>query len=182
MFESEEQQRLKEYNKRKGESLGFDNKARIQIYNKIKNGIVTSTDQIDNLYMMLSEDRGGVPNSSNVNNNLDRVNSNFVDGINDQNDNKNILSKIKNSQQEYKNKTTPDDLTKGVFEDKKAKFLKQSDMANQLYKTYIGGLGRIEKINGKFLATHALQLDELYEQNQIIIEQNYIIIDLLTKI
>ena len=71
----------------------------------------------------------------------------------------NVLSTFKN-----------DDLAEKYKEDAKK--------ADKVYKAYVtSGLSRIEKINGRFLASHLVKLDILNQQNKHLIEQNNRIIE-----
>lgn len=59
----------------------------------------------------------------------------------------------------------------------------ESKLADKVYKAYVtNGISRLDKVNGRFLASQTIKLDVLIEQNQQLIEQNNVIIDLLTKI
>ena len=47
----------------------------------------------------------------------------------------------------------------------------EAKLADKVYKAYItDGLSRLEKINGRFLASQTMKLDTLIEQNEKIIE------------
>ena len=55
--------------------------------------------------------------------------------------------------------------------------------ADMVYKSYItNGVSRIEKVNGRFLASQLVKLDILSQQNNQIIKQNNEIIELLKEI
>ena len=59
-------------------------------------------------------------------------------------------------------------------------FAKKADI---VYKSYItDGISRIEKVNGRFLASQLVKLDILSQQNNQIIKQNNEIIGLLKEI
>ena len=59
----------------------------------------------------------------------------------------------------------------------------ESKLADKVYKAYVtNGISRLDKVNGRFLASQTIKLDFLIEQNQQLIKQNDVIIDLLTKI
>ena len=59
----------------------------------------------------------------------------------------------------------------------------EANLADRVYKSYItNGISRLDKINGRFLATQTIKLDVLIEQNKQLIEQNNTIIKLLEKI
>ena len=47
---------------------------------------------------------------------------------------------------------------------------------------YYPGISRLDKVNGRFLASQTIKLDILIEQNKQLIEQNNTIIGLLEKI
>ena len=53
---------------------------------------------------------------------------------------------------------------------KQEQFRREAKQADLLYKSYItDGISRIEKVNGRFLATQTVKLDVLIEQNNKII-------------
>ena len=59
----------------------------------------------------------------------------------------------------------------------------ESHLADKVYKAYItNGISRLDKVNGRFLASQTIKLDILIEQNKQLIEQNDTIIKLLEKI
>lgn len=59
----------------------------------------------------------------------------------------------------------------------------EAQLADKVYKSYItNGVSRLDKVNGRFLATQTVKLDIIIEQNQQLIDQNKTIIDLLRKI
>ena len=59
----------------------------------------------------------------------------------------------------------------------------EAKQADKVYKAFItNGVSRIEKVNGRFLASQLIKLDVLNQQNNRIIEQNDEIIDLLKEI
>ncbi|MDO5820864.1 MAG: zinc ribbon domain-containing protein, partial [Methanobrevibacter sp.] len=54
---------------------------------------------------------------------------------------------------------------------RKVEYSLESKMADKLYKAYINdGISRIEKVNGRFLASQTLKLDMIIEQNNTIIQ------------
>ena len=66
---------------------------------------------------------------------------------------------------------------------KTSQYSQEAKLADQVYKSYItNGLSRLDKINGRFLASQTIKLDILIEQNKQLIEQNNTIIGLLEKI
>lgn len=55
--------------------------------------------------------------------------------------------------------------------------------ADKVYKAFVtDGISRLEKINGRFLASQLIKLDVLTQQNNHIIQQNNEIIELLKVI
>ena len=55
--------------------------------------------------------------------------------------------------------------------------------ADKVYKAFVtGGFSRLDKVNGRFLASQLIKLDVLNQQNNQIIEQNVEIIKLLKEI
>lgn len=59
----------------------------------------------------------------------------------------------------------------------------EAKLADQVYKSYVtNGISRLDKINGRFLASQTVKLDVLIEQNKQLIQQNDKIIKLLEKI
>lgn len=59
----------------------------------------------------------------------------------------------------------------------------EANLADQVYKAYVtNGISRLDKVNGRFLATQTVKLDILIEQNKELISQNRKIIELLEKI
>ena len=59
----------------------------------------------------------------------------------------------------------------------------ESKQADKVYKAFVtDGISRLEKVNGRFLASQLIKLDVLTQQNNQIIQQNTEIIDLLKKI
>lgn len=66
---------------------------------------------------------------------------------------------------------------------KTSQYSQEAKLADQVYKSYVtNGLSRLDKINGRFLASQTIKLDILIEQNKQLIEQNNTIIRLLEKI
>ena len=59
----------------------------------------------------------------------------------------------------------------------------EANLADRVYKSYVtNGISRLDKINGRFLASQTVKLDVLIEQNKQLIQQNDKIIELLEKI
>ena len=59
----------------------------------------------------------------------------------------------------------------------------EAKLADRVYKSYVtNGISRLDKINGRFLASQTVKLDVLIEQNKQLIQQNDKIIKLLKKI
>ena len=59
----------------------------------------------------------------------------------------------------------------------------EANLADRVYKSYVtNGISRLDKINGRFLASQTVKLDVLIEQNKQLIQQNDKIIKLLKKI
>lgn len=66
---------------------------------------------------------------------------------------------------------------------KTSQYSQEAELADKVYKSYItNGLSRLDKINGRFLASQTIKLDILIEQNKQLIDQNNSIIKLLEKI
>lgn len=63
-------------------------------------------------------------------------------------------------------------VTKTKFiENRKAEYATEAKLADQVYKAYItDGLSRLDKVNGRFLASISMKNDILIEQNNRIIE------------
>jgi hypothetical protein len=63
-------------------------------------------------------------------------------------------------------------VTKTKFiENRKAEYATEAKLADQVYKAYItDGLSRLDKVNGRFLASLSMKNDILIEQNNRIIE------------
>ena len=81
------------------------------------------------------------------------------------------------------NRSTTEKKYDFFFEDKAEQFKEDAKKADKVYKAYItSGISRIEKVNGRFLASQLIKLDILNEQNNQIIEQNNEIIKLLKEI
>lgn len=61
--------------------------------------------------------------------------------------------------------------TKSHFNESKDKYKIEARLADKVYKAYItDGLSRLEKINGRFLASQTMKLDTIIQQNGKIIE------------
>ena len=59
----------------------------------------------------------------------------------------------------------------------------EAKLADKVYKSYVtNGISRLDKVNGRFLASQTIKLDVLIEQNKQLIQQNDKIIELLEKI
>lgn len=59
----------------------------------------------------------------------------------------------------------------------------ESKQADTVYKAFVtDGISRLEKVNGRFLASQLIKLDVLSQQNNHIIQQNNEIIELLKEI
>ena len=59
----------------------------------------------------------------------------------------------------------------------------EANLADKVYKSYVtNGISRLDKVNGRFLASQTVKLDVLIEQNKQLIQQNDKIIELLEKI
>ena len=59
----------------------------------------------------------------------------------------------------------------------------EAKLADKVYKSYVtDGISRLDKVNGRFLATQTIKLDVLIDQNKQLIEQNNEIIKLLKEI
>ena len=59
----------------------------------------------------------------------------------------------------------------------------EANLADKVYKSYVtNGISRLDKVNGRFLASQTIKLDVLIEQNKELIQQNDKIIKLLEKI
>ena len=59
----------------------------------------------------------------------------------------------------------------------------EAKLADRVYKSYVtNGISRLDKVNGRFLASQTIKLDVLIEQNKQLIQQNDKIIELLEKI
>ncbi len=64
-----------------------------------------------------------------------------------------------------------------------SQYTQEAELADRVYKSYVTmGISRLDKINGRFLASQTIKLDILIEQNKQLIEQNNTIIKLLEKI
>ena len=57
------------------------------------------------------------------------------------------------------------------IEDRKAEYITEAKLSDQVYKAYItDGISRLDKVNGRFLASLSIKTDILIEQNNRIIE------------
>ena len=66
---------------------------------------------------------------------------------------------------------------------KSSQYKQEAKLADKVYKSFVtDGISRLEKVNGRFLASQTIKLDILIEQNQKLIEQNGEIISLLKDI
>lgn len=66
---------------------------------------------------------------------------------------------------------------------KTSQYSQEANLADRVYKSYVtNGISRLDKVNGRFLASQTIKLDILIEQNKQLIEQNNTIIKLLEKI
>lgn len=66
---------------------------------------------------------------------------------------------------------------------KSSQYKQEAKLADTVYKSFVtDGISRLEKVNGRFLASQTIKLDILIEQNQQLIEQNRQIINLLKNI
>lgn len=66
---------------------------------------------------------------------------------------------------------------------KSSQYKQEAKLADKVYKSFVtDGISRLEKVNGRFLASQTIKLDILIEQNQQLIEQNREIITLLKDI
>lgn len=64
-----------------------------------------------------------------------------------------------------------------------SQYSQEAELADKVYKSYVTmGISRLDKVNGRFLASQTIKLDILIEQNKQLIEQNNTIINLLKKI
>ncbi len=64
-----------------------------------------------------------------------------------------------------------------------SEYKNEANLADKVYKAYVtNGISRLDKVNGRFLASQTIKLDVLIEQNKQLIEQNNTIIKLLEKI
>lgn len=64
-----------------------------------------------------------------------------------------------------------------------SEYKQEAELADKVYKSYVThGISRLDKVNGRFLASQTIKLDVLIEQNKELIQQNYKIIELLEKI
>ncbi len=87
-----------------------------------------------------------------------------------------LLNEKKITKQENQRKKEIDKFSRGNITDmnyslKLNQYREEAKKADILYKAYVtGGVSRLEKINGRFLAVQTLKLDVLIEQNNKIIE------------
>ena len=66
---------------------------------------------------------------------------------------------------------------------KSSQYKQEAKLADKVYKSFItDGFSRLDKVNGRFLASQTIKLDILIEQNQELIAQNREIINLLKSI
>ena len=66
---------------------------------------------------------------------------------------------------------------------KSSQYKHEAKLADKVYKSFVtDGISRLDKVNGRFLASQTIKLDILIEQNQKLIEQNGEIISLLKDI
>ena len=57
------------------------------------------------------------------------------------------------------------------YNNKKSDYLVEAKLADSVYKTYVtDGISRLEKVNGRFMASQNMKLDLLIEQNNRIIQ------------
>ena len=62
-------------------------------------------------------------------------------------------------------------VKEAYFKSKEEEYKHDSNLADKLYKAYVtNGVSRIEKVNGRFLASQTLKLDILIQQNNEIIK------------
>ncbi|WP_299522815.1 zinc ribbon domain-containing protein [uncultured Methanobrevibacter sp.] len=89
----------------------------------------------------------------------------------------------KRKKKKLANRTTTEKEYDFYFEDIVQQFKEDAKKADKVYRAYVtSGISRLEKINGRFLASQLIKLDILNKQNKRIIEQNDAIIDLLTQL
>ncbi|MBR3139330.1 MAG: zinc ribbon domain-containing protein [Methanobrevibacter sp.] len=70
-----------------------------------------------------------------------------------------------------------------VVNQKISEYSHEANLADKVYKSYVtNGISRLDKVNGRFLASQTVKLDVLIEQNNQLIQQNNKIIKLLEKI
>lgn len=63
---------------------------------------------------------------------------------------------------------------------KSSQYKQEAKLADKVYKSYVtDGISRLDKVNGRFLASQTIKLDILIEQNKQLINQNSEIINLL---
>ena len=66
---------------------------------------------------------------------------------------------------------------------KSSQYKHEAKLADKVYKSFVtDGISRLDKVNGRFLASQTIKLDILIEQNQKLISQNAEIINLLKDI
>lgn len=57
------------------------------------------------------------------------------------------------------------------IEDRKAEYVTEAKLADEVYKAYVtDGISRLDKVNGRFLASQSVKTDILIEQNNQIIK------------
>ncbi len=63
-------------------------------------------------------------------------------------------------------------VTKTIFiEERRDEYIREAKLADKVYKAYISdGVSRLEKVNGRFLASLSIKADILIEQNNRIIQ------------
>ena len=70
-----------------------------------------------------------------------------------------------------------------IINKKISEYSQEAKLADKVYKSYItDGISRLDKVNGRFLATQTIKLDVLIDQNKQLINQNTEIIKLLKEI
>lgn len=74
-------------------------------------------------------------------------------------------------------------LDNQLVNQKISEYSHEAKLADKVYKSYVtNGISRLDKVNGRFLASQTIKLDVLIEQNKQLIQQNDKIIKLLEKI
>ena len=70
-----------------------------------------------------------------------------------------------------------------IINKKISEYSQEAKLADKVYKSYVtDGISRLDKVNGRFLATQTIKLDVLIDQNKQLIDQNTEIIKLLKEI